>query len=685
MKHIMWKTTLVICSAAVGAQAAIAAQNDAFSDTDPMAAAIHVTRLDYSKFDSPEAVTVVTQEDIRNSGYLDISDVFRSVPGFRLVKIGAETRVSYHGTTVRQNRRLRVTINGKNILIGDGEYVEFDRLPITIEDVSRIVITRGPNGVSFGDNAFLANIDIQTIGRSDPRFSSARVAAGYNGRSKYSLASNEDIGGVHIATSIGGEFNRGYQYRDENETPRNSKKQIYRGQLTLSGDVTDHSLIEFNASAYDSESQIGILDQTGQNNSTGQFFQLSNKIELGEQSRLDWSIGHNSQKQLQRQYGCFTPITLNAWLGAITSPALRGSLLGAVSAVSSGLGVPPSDACFFNDHNIGSRRTDAEVEFESRIGGWRYLGGASATQITATSEQYFNGIEQEQKTYRVFAESSYAIRAFNFNLGGMGQQSSNVDDRQFAGRGGVNWHVTPNQTVRYTFAESFRVPSLVESVTLWNASFCFRRRSEPLNQVDLCRGPPVIASNTIINPERITSNSVGYFGSFLGSGLTVDVKLFHDTVRNPITSNWFFFSPPPSNGKKFILQGAETEASLRVTPNISIKGSYSYLENDATQSIELGMQGNNAGSLGVVYNPATNQSLSLSYYGNSALSGNDYSRADAAYSYLRAIGKAMLKVQVVYQHHFSNKDGIDSRGTFGADEGVYEHSNQIFGLVELGF
>jgi outer membrane receptor for ferrienterochelin and colicin len=80
--------------------------NDAPSDSTTLKPAIHATRLGYSEWEVPEAVTVITQEDIREAGYLKISEIFRSVPGFRTVNIGAESRVSYHGMAARQVRRM---------------------------------------------------------------------------------------------------------------------------------------------------------------------------------------------------------------------------------------------------------------------------------------------------------------------------------------------------------------------------------------------------------------------------------------------------------------------------------------------------------------------------------------------------------------------------------------------------
>lgn len=682
MIHIVGVVGFVVAPLIVKADA-----GDSLSDADSnqVQSAIHSTRMDYSKFDSPESVTVITQEQIRSVGILDISEIFRIVPGFRIVKIGDESRVSYHGTAVRENRRMRVTINGRNVLIGDGQYVEFDRLPIAIEDISRVTITRGPNGAAFGDNAFLANIDFQTIGRNDSHVTALRVAGGDNDRSKYSVITNQELAGFDINLSAVREKNGGYDYSDTHGTPRNDGKEVDRGQVTIARQLTERSLLELNASAYDGSNPAAALNQTGTQTNSGEFFELSNKTNIGENSRLDIAVSHNHQKQTQRLYGCFTPETVSAWLNAVQSPALRDQLMGAIAGVSAALQVSPSDSCFFDDLNIESNKTEAEVEFESKVGAARYVAGASATKVEAESDQYFAGRDQEQRTNRLFAEGSYSLRNLHFSLGGMGQHSDNVDGTQYAGRAAINWSVAPNQSLRYAYSESFRVPSLIESVTLWQASFCFRRSTQPIDSYVVCQGPAIISSNIKVEPERIHSHSIGYFGTFLGDALTVDVKVFHDKISDPIISNYFFFSAPPSNGPAFTLKGAETEMALRLNPKWSLTAQYSYLDSNATQTFELGMQGNSAESFGIVFKPVRQHTISLNYYANSNISLNDYQRLDAVYNYLHEFARSRLKFTAIYQRHITNLDGIGTGGPLGVNQGVFKDKNQFFGTVAFEF
>ena len=179
--------------------------NDALSDSGTLAPAIHATRLDYSAWEVPEAVTVITQEDIREAGYLKVSEIFRAVPGFRIVDIGAESRVSYHGTNAQQVRRMLVSTNGRSVLLGDSSYVEFNRLPIALEDIERITITRGPNGAAYGDNAFLVSIDFRTLGRDDPQGISVRAGGGNEGRERAGATVNEQLGNYQLTMAAGRE------------------------------------------------------------------------------------------------------------------------------------------------------------------------------------------------------------------------------------------------------------------------------------------------------------------------------------------------------------------------------------------------------------------------------------------------------------------------------------------------
>jgi iron complex outermembrane recepter protein len=673
--------SLAACSCAFAAE--VPEELD-MADAGP---AIHPTRLDYSEFDVPEAVTVITQEDIRRAGFLEISEIFRAVPGFRIVKIGDESRLGYHGTTVSQHRRMLITIDGRSVLIGDSQYVEFDRLPVELEDIERVTITRGPNGAAYGDNAFLASVDFQTVGRDSPRGVSLRAGAGYNDREKVAGSLNQQLGAYDVQLSAAMERDGGYDYYDALKTPRDDGKDTKRARLAIEREFVEGSIWRLDGSFYDSTNKTGaqVVRSTGEQRNDGNFVALSNKHELGESSRLDWFVSHNRQRESMRQSACYTPETIAGLIAIAPSPADAVRLLAPTQVIPRLLGTSLDNTCFFLDVETESKRNEAEVEFESSRGPWTYLMGASASQIDASSGQRFAGIDQRQRSYRLFGETAVRLGPLHASVGAMAQDSSNVDDTELAWRGAVNWLFQPSQSVRYSYASSFRIPSLTESETLWTGEFHFGRRGEAFSTYPLSLPIPLVTSSTRLEPETIESHSLGYFATFLRSTATVDVKVFHERIRDRVQADVMFFSPPPFNDDSFTLQGAEMEFSVRLNDEWRVSGQYSYLDTSARAAFERGMHGDHAGSVAATYRLSHGHEFTVAYYGNSTISGNSYDRYDLVYNYNREFGDHLFRSQFIFQHHVGGVDGISGNVPFLRNEGYYADLNQVFANFEFVF
>ncbi len=662
-------------------------EEDGLDDTSSLPPAIHATRLDYSEFDSPEAVTVITADDIRLAGYIEISEIFRSVPGFRVLKIGDDSRVSYHGTAAIQQRRLLVTIDGKNVLIGNGQYVEFDRLPIDLQDISRVTITRGPNGAAWGDNAFLASIDFETTGRDSPRGVSVRGGGGSNDREKVGASLHEQLGESSIALSVGYENDGGYDYADIQQTPRDDGKRIKRARLSLERPSTDRSLWRVDASAYDAENRTGVraLGLGGTQENDGYFVAITNERELSATSRLDWFVSHNRQRELIRNTACYTPETIAGVLASIDDPALQAGLLAPTLFVPALLGTTLADTCFYTDLDVDAKKSEVEIEYEARRGPWRYLIGGSGSRVEASSAASFAGMVQIQDTFRLFGESAVSLGPLHTSLGFMAQDSSNVEDVEWAWRAAVNWQMLENQMLRYSFTRSVRIPSLVETETYWTSQYFFGRRGEPFSAYRFSLSAPITTNDVVLRPETIDSHALGYFGTFLRSRLNVDVKVFEERVRDPVEAGLMYFYPPPVNGRPFKLRGAELEVSLRLTERWRLQSQYSYLENTATSILERLLHGDHASSLSTSYRMSDRHAFTVGYYGNSTISGHSYDRYDLVWSYEQNLGNTLFRSQMVFQHHIGGADGIRSDAPLISNEGYFADLNQLFLFLELSF
>jgi iron complex outermembrane recepter protein len=220
--------------------------------------------------------------------------------------------------------------------------------------------------------------------------------------------------------------------------------------------------------------------------------------------------------------------------------------------------------------------------------------------------------------------------------------ASNVQRTEPAWRGALNWQFLSNQALRYAYARSFRIPSLIETEIFWTGSFSFGRRDESQSAYPMSLPLPPVRDPIRLKPETIEAHSVGYFGAFFRSSATVDLKVFSESIHDPIEASLFYFSPQPFNASPFTIKGVEMDAAYRISDRWKVSGQYSYLDNTTRDPVERGLQSLSAGSALITYRPAPGHRFSVGYYGNSDMSGHSYSRTDFVYNYRGVVGVVLL-------------------------------------------
>ncbi|MGB6667020.1 MAG: TonB-dependent receptor plug domain-containing protein, partial [Candidatus Acidiferrum sp.] len=109
------------------------------------------------------AIFVITQEDIRSSGALNIPDLLRMVPGLDVAQINANTwAISSRGFNLQFANKLLVLIDGRAVYTPLFGGVNWDTQDVPLEDIERIEVIRGPGGTVWGANAVDGVIDIIT-------------------------------------------------------------------------------------------------------------------------------------------------------------------------------------------------------------------------------------------------------------------------------------------------------------------------------------------------------------------------------------------------------------------------------------------------------------------------------------------------------------------------------------------
>jgi iron complex outermembrane recepter protein len=116
------------------------------------------------------AVFVITQEDIRRSGAINIPDLLRMVPGLDVAQIDANTwAISARGLNGQFSNELLVLLDGRNVYTPTFGGVFWDALDLPLENIERIEVIRGPGGTIWGANAVNGVINIITKKAADTK------------------------------------------------------------------------------------------------------------------------------------------------------------------------------------------------------------------------------------------------------------------------------------------------------------------------------------------------------------------------------------------------------------------------------------------------------------------------------------------------------------------------------------
>ena len=112
---------------------------------------------------APSNVYVITDEDIRQSGAVDIPTILRRIPGMEVMQVtGADFNVSVRGDNQLNANKLLVMVDGRSIYIDAQGFVFWKLLPVTLPEIKRIEVLKGPASAVYGFNAFDGIINIIT-------------------------------------------------------------------------------------------------------------------------------------------------------------------------------------------------------------------------------------------------------------------------------------------------------------------------------------------------------------------------------------------------------------------------------------------------------------------------------------------------------------------------------------------
>ena len=113
--------------------------------------------------DSPDNITIITADEIRQSGSRNIPEILERVPGLDVLQSGNNVfDVGVRGYQQPFQSRLLVLLDGRQVFVDDYSRTIWDNIPVNIDDIRQIEVVKGAASALYGSNAAGGVINIVT-------------------------------------------------------------------------------------------------------------------------------------------------------------------------------------------------------------------------------------------------------------------------------------------------------------------------------------------------------------------------------------------------------------------------------------------------------------------------------------------------------------------------------------------
>lgn len=550
------------------------------------------TKMEQSVLDSPNAIAVITADDIRRAGALNIPEALRLSPGVYVAQIsGNEWVVTIGGFALgAESRQVLILVDGVSVYLTDSGRVDFDTLPVEIDEVAKIEVIRGPGGVLYGANAVTGVISITTFAPGDNPNAAVRILGGSQG-TQYAHATGS-------ATSPDGRFST----RASVTTLQDQGLGMHSGQEHLDYQQT----------------QSGSLRNT---------FNLDDGIRIDLDARFkSGDLGYPAITASLPEYELKTET--NIFRGKVEQTLDNGGSW-YLQAYSWRL-----NRSQYNDEGVPDNYVDSttnDLEFQSVVpfeaaGNHRLSLGGGYRWNDVESVQIKDG-EQDETIANAFLHDEWVLSDQWIVNAGVKWEDSSISIPTWQWRGALLYKPVKNHSFRLSAANSYRQPSLSEQYIYIDVPvpadlafiLPFWPAGEPQQLV-------TVRGNEELEPEQVISYEAEYRG-FFAERLFVDLSYSYRQYDNLIS---FILAepgfnvmvptgPPPApvipigpmgsgysygGGGEGVSQTAELELDYRVNQQLRLTAIYSYVDIQVDDKSFVGYEVNspeNFGRIGLNY------------------------------------------------------------------------------------
>jgi iron complex outermembrane receptor protein len=552
----------VIALALAGAAPAHAAITEAdFLDDLPVV--LSVSRLSQPVLEAPAAVTVIDQDMIRASGFRDIPDLLRLVPGFSVAYTRDNTwAIGYHGMGDAYSRRMQVLVDGRSIYSPHFGAVYWSDLPLSIDDIERIEVVRGPNAAVHGANAFAAVINIIT--KTAPQAQRSRLFLHAGEQSAHGVVARHGGGSGDLRYRLTASarqhdrFERDVDFKaaaDNGRYLEAGKTYFLNGRFDWQLSGTSELMAQFGVSQGDWNAGRILDDQNDARRLLEPHKQDSRAIFA--------QVAYNKVESAQREW------TLQAYYA-------RNRFDADLTLDLSGTSTPLGTLAL--DQYLLQTRSSVELQVnEQSSPTLRGVWGGEVRQETVAGQHYYNaGNTWHSEMARVFGNVEWrAHERVLLHAGAMLEQYS-LTGFGLSPRLAASFTVAPGHVVRAGVSQAYRSPTFFEAY----GNQTYRLDNGGLLDV-------VTVPSTGLEPERVVSRELAYLGVWKGARLDYDLRLFDDHVDDFIGYLRGLFDPADdgilparqrenryANIGKATSRGGEIQLRWRPTDRLDVSAHY---------------------------------------------------------------------------------------------------------------
>lgn len=583
-------------------------------DSDELPMVLTPARLKQNRSEVPASVSVIDRAMITASGLKEIPELFRLIPGTSVgARDGWNYVVSYHGTNYRDSRRMQVLIDGRSVYQPGLATVDWNDIPISIQDIERIEVVRGPSSASYGANAFLGVINIITRHPSDVNRYETDILYGTENTENYRVSYADEIFNGSYRVTAASIQDDGFDI-DRNGNERFDSKSSKLFNTRYESHIDDYTIsLGLGYKTGETTDDLSDIDVTQPITKTKDYY-FSSKIEkeLSGRHKVTFNYNLSSQKQIHRWTVQGPPFLL-------------------------GLNNNPS-AVVLADANEDLRGSRQDVDLQDTYiwnDSFKTIAGIHLIKSRTSSETYY-GTTLNSNNYQIFFNAEKKItKKISFNLGGSYEYEKNIG-KNYSPRIAAHYHLSNGHSFRAVYSKAIRTPDLHETSADW--SYTARNiRPSPDGQTE-GEFIQTAVGNPNLKPEQIASREIGYYGNFHRYNFQLDVKVFNDQLERLISNSISLERFDPINNGNLKQSGIETEIDYRPSHQWLVHVSYAYIRSKAysssdqpfTESTETSFTPKNSASALLSYRTKNNYNISLTQYYARAIgtSKNKFFRSD---------------------------------------------------------